>query len=259
MNAIARGDLTRWAISAAVVVGLHAIGAATLLAWHDPVGWGESSSAIVVDLTPYAPPSGSPDDLAPSPLQQLAAAPAPQAQVEPKVEPKPEEVEAKLEPKVEPPPEKKIEVPPAPVPPVAAVPPPEAVEPPVTVHEPEAKPAPPSDTPPAPVTTAPPREHPVSPARANRWHKGIYTQIKLHQAYPAAARARGQKGVVQIAFAINRQGRVVSSRVEQASGYAALDRAALETIDKAQPFEPPPPDMAGDEFSFTVPLEFKIR
>ena len=36
MNAIARGDLTRWAASALVVVGLHGIGGATLLAWHDP-------------------------------------------------------------------------------------------------------------------------------------------------------------------------------------------------------------------------------
>src|SRR6202030_3238266 len=63
MNAIAaaRSDLTRWAASAVVVLGLHALGAATLLAWHDPIGVGDESSAIVVDLTPYAPPSESTD------------------------------------------------------------------------------------------------------------------------------------------------------------------------------------------------------
>ena len=265
MNAIAaaRSDLTRWAASAVVVLGLHALGAATLLAWHDPVGWDEDSSPVVIDLTPYAPPSDSPDNLSPGPLQQQAAAPAPPPQIEPKIEPKPEpklepkpeEIEAKLEPKVEPQPDEKVEVPPAPVPPVVAVPPPEAVEP-VTVPEPP--PSPPADAPPAPATTAPPRPHPVSAAAANKWHKGIQTQIQ-RIADREAARARREKGVVDIVFSINRQGRVVSSRVAHASPYAALDQAAMGILQKAQPFEPPPAEMSGEEFSFSVPVLFGRR
>jgi periplasmic protein TonB len=260
MNAIAaaRSDLTRWAASAVVVLGLHALGAATLLAWHDPIGMSDESSAIVVDLTPYAPSSESTDDVAPGPVQQAAAAPL--EKVEPASEPKPEEkLDEKVEPKVELKPEEKVDVPPAPIPPVAAVPPPEAVEPPlppVTPPEPESQP---SQMPPAPATTAPPRPHSASAAAANAWHKGIFAQIQRHKAYPAAARARRENGVVQLAFSIDRDGRVVSSRVAGASGVAALDQAALETIQKAQPFPPPPADMAGDVFSFTVPVAFSIR
>ncbi len=269
MTAIAatRRDVTRWAASAAVVVGLHAAGAAYLVAWHDPVGVADESSAIVVDLAPYAPPSESAEDVAPGPLQQQAPAPAPARKVEhkpdekieKKVEPTPDQkVEAKAEPKPEEKQEDKVEVPPAPVPPVAAVPPPEAVTPPPP-PEPHAQPVPPSNIPPAPATTAPPRPHVASAAEVNEWHKGIFVQIQRHKDYPSAARARGEKGVVQLAFSLNRDGRVTASRVAHASGHAALDHAALETLQKAQPFPPPPADMPGEEFSFTVPVSFSIR
>jgi len=235
-----------------------------LLAWHDPLGVADDSSAVVVDLAPYAPPTDSTEDVAPGPIQQQAAAPSPEMvepkpddKIEDKVEPKPEEkVEAKTEQKPEEKPEEKVEVPPAPVPPVAAVPPPEAVEPP---PRPEAQPVPPSNMPPAPVTTAPPRPHVASAAEVNEWHKGIFAQIQRHKDYPTTARARGEKGVVQLAFSIDREGHVTASRVAKASGHAALDRAALETLQKAQPFPAPPADMAGEEFSFTVPVAFSIR
>jgi len=264
--AAARGDLTRWLASAVVVLGLHAAGVAALLAWHDPLGVADESSAVVVDLSPYAPPSESREDVAPGPIQQQAPAPAPEQKVEPKpdekidetVEAKPEKVEAKTEPKPERKPEEKVEVPPSPVPPLAAVPPPEAVAPPPP-PEPQAQPALPSSIPPAPVTTAPPRAHTPTVAEVNAWHKGIYTQIDRHKAYSATARARGEQGLVQVTFSINRKGRLVASRVAHGSGYAALDQAAMATLKKAQPFPPPPANMPGEEFSFTVPLEFGIR
>jgi len=265
MSAIgaARGDLTRWVVCAVVVVGLHAGGGAALLTWRDPIGVSDASAAIIVDLTPFAPPSESVDDVAPGPVQQ-AALPAPEQQVEPKpdeAEEKPQETpDEKVERKVEP--EEKVEVPPAPVPPVAAVPPPpEAVEPPqkVTPPQPEAPPAPPDPRPPAPATTAPPRQHTPSAAEANKWHKGIFAQIQRHKEYPPASRVRSEKGVVQLAFSIDRQGHVIASRVASASGYAALDRAAMATLQKAQPFPPPPADMPGEEFSFTVPVAFSLR
>jgi protein TonB len=272
-SAAARGDLTRWIASAAVVIGLHAGGAAALVTWHDPLGVGDESDAVVVDLTPFAPPSESVEDVAPGPIQQLAAAPAPDAKVEPereekpdeKIEPKPpekveEKVEAKVEPKIEEKPEEKVEVPPAPVPPVAAIPPPpEAVEPPPPPPEPQAQPTPPSNMPPAPATTAPPRPHTATAAETNAWHKAIFACIQRNKDYPASARARGEKGVVQIAFSIDRQGHLVSSRIAHASGHELLDRAAMETIQKAQPCLPPPPDLPGEAFNFTVPVAFSIR
>jgi periplasmic protein TonB len=258
MTAIAaeRSHLMRWVASAAVVVGLHGLGVAALLAWHDPVGVGDESPAVVIDLAPYVAPSESTEDLPPGPLQQQAAAPAPEQKVERRDEPKPED--EKLEAKIEPVPQEKIEVPPAPVPPVAALAPPEAVEPPVTAPE-LAEPAPPTDTPPAPVTTAPPRQRHASVAEINKWHTGIVAQIESHLVYPTTAQARRQMGVVKVEFSFNRQGRVISSQVVDASAYAALNQAALETLQKAQPFPPPPAGTPDDTFTFTIPVRFRLR
>jgi protein TonB len=41
------------------------------------------------------------------------------------------------------------------------------------------------------------------------------------------------------------------------SGSAALDAETLALVQRAQPFPPPPPDLAGSEM--TVPINFNIR
>ena len=72
-------DLPRWVLCGAVVLSVHAAAVATLLTWRDPVGFGEPSSAIVIDLSPFATPqSDSIEDIAPGPKQQDAEAPPPQ-------------------------------------------------------------------------------------------------------------------------------------------------------------------------------------
>jgi len=250
MTAIAaESHLTRWAACAVVVVGLHGLGAAALLARHDPIGVGDESTTVVIDLAPFVAPSESREDLAPGPRQQQAAAPAPQ-----KVEPKPDE---KVEAKIEPEPDEKIEVPPAPVPPVAALPPPEP--PPVTPPETTVEPAPPTDTPPAPATTAPQRERHASAAEINKWHTDLAAQITSHLVYPEAARVRGQKGEVEVTFMFDRQGRLLSRKVARGSGYTTLDQAALEALQKSQPYLSPPDGLSGDVFTFKIPLRFRIR
>jgi protein TonB len=52
---------------------------------------------------------------------------------------------------------------------------------------------------------------------------------------------------------------VVASRVLRTSGYASLDQETIATVQRAQPFPPPPPNMPGDTFEFTVPIKFNIR
>jgi TonB family protein len=40
------------------------------------------------------------------------------------------------------------------------------------------------------------------------------------------------------------------------SGYPALDRETIATVRRAQPFPPPPADLPGATFEFTLPVEF---
>jgi protein TonB len=227
------GELRRWAASAALVLAVHAAAALMLARWHEPLSGDEGTAVVEVDLAPYLGPSTeSANDLAPGPLQQ---------QVEPTPQPEPEKPEEKVEEKIEPPP-------PAPEPEVVL--PPEPVKPPDTPKV--------EERPPVPQTTAPPKPHPAA-AQVASWHRKIVMQIERHKGYPAAAQARHQTGIAQLAFTIDREGRVVASRIVRSSGVAALDQETIATVRRAQPFPPPPPNMPGETFDFTLPIRFNIR
>lgn len=233
-DAVDKLELRVWAASAVIIVGLHAAGAAALFTWHDPVSFGMPSDAVVIDLAPYSPPSETVEDIAPGPVQEEEAPPPP---------PKQEKVEETID--------EKVDVPPSPAPAVAALPPPEPEKP----KPPEPTPAPVA---PAPATTAPPRPH-ASKAEIESWEGNIAKQLELHKSYPPFARAHGETGVVQLSFAIDRDGHVLSSKVVKSSGYATLDQETLATVQRAQPFPVPPNGLDGAKFEFTVPVKFSIR
>ncbi len=121
--------------------------------------------------------------------------------------------------------------------------------------------------PPKPPETLlqPPREEvPVvipqqARARADvaTWKSQIVTLLEHNKRYPAEARARGEQGVTRLAFRIDPDGHLLSSRIVTSSGSPALDDETLALVRRAQPFPPPPPELAGSEL--TVPLRFNIR
>jgi len=226
---IDRYDLGRWAASAAVVISLHAAVLIALLLHHEPIVGDEGGPAIVVDLSPFVtPPTESQQDLAPGPEQQI---------VQPPPEQKPEEEE---KPKVEPPP-----------------PQPEAE---VTLPQEEAKPEPPKPVPqPEQLRpTAPPHQRVASAAAVTAWNVRIAKQIEKHKGYPPSALPRRESGVTQVAFAIDRDGRLIESWIVRGSGHPALDQEAIDTLRRAQPFPTPPDGLAGETFEFTVPMRFTV-
>jgi periplasmic protein TonB len=96
-----------------------------------------------------------------------------------------------------------------------------------------------------------------SRATVATWRSQIVTILEHNKRFPPEARARGEQGVTRLAFRIDSQGHLVSSRVVASSGSAALDAETLALVQRAQPFPPPPPELAGSEL--TVPLSFNIR
>ena len=231
--ALDMAELRRWAVSIVVVAGLHAGAAGMLMTWQDPLAADEAADAIMVDFAPLANATiDAPEDAAPGPKQQEMDEPPPE----------PEKTEQKVE--------EQIEVPPSPAPAIAALPPPQEVKP---------EPPKPKPQPPVPTTTAPQRQRTVSLAVVASWHSKIVGLIERNKAYPPAAQGRGETGVVQLAFSIDRQGRVLASRVVRSSGHASLDQETLATVHRAQPFPPPPAELPGGKFDFTVPVKFNIR
>jgi protein TonB len=94
-------------------------------------------------------------------------------------------------------------------------------------------------------------------ANAATWENQIVTILEHNKRYPADARSRGEQGVTRLAFRIDAEGHLVSSRIVATSGSAALDAETLALLQRAQPFPPPPPELAGREMM--VPLRFSIR
>ena len=227
-----RDEIARWVATAAVALAVHVAAIAMVMRWHELISGEEESAAVVVDLEPYASPATqSISDIAPGPPQQQAESFPP---------PPPEKREEKTE---------KIEPPPPALNPEVVVPP-ETLKPPDIPRE--------EPKPPTPETTAPPPPRP-SAAEVASWHRKIGAQIARHKGYPTAAEARNQKGIAQLAFTIDRQGHVVASRIVHSSGFAALDQETIATVRRAEPFPPPPPNLPGETFDFTVPIQFNIR
>lgn len=149
----------------------------------------------------------------------------------------------------------------------------------------------PSPTPPAPLKTTPPADQPVfvaphAPSRPSdpgpaapetsappvlpappasqaasdvkvTWEGQVLERLEKYRRFPDSARARRRQGVVFVRFRLDRPGRLLWSRVERSSGSGELDRAALDTLRRAQPLPAIPADRP-QEVELVVPVEFFI-
>lgn len=87
----------------------------------------------------------------------------------------------------------------------------------------------------------------------------LKAMLERHKSYPARAQRRGQQGVVAVALAIGSDGRLTSVELRRSSGFRELDRAAVDAVERAQPFPPIPQEMNRDTLRVVLPLRFEIR
>jgi len=88
------------------------------------------------------------------------------------------------------------------------------------------------------------------------------TQLMAHlnsfKRYPAEAKRQGKTGVVMVRFRIDRTGHMLSYRIEQGSGHAALDEETVRLMQRADPFPAPPDSVSGAELEFVVPVQYRL-
>ncbi|MCK5860043.1 energy transducer TonB [Abyssibacter sp.] len=77
--------------------------------------------------------------------------------------------------------------------------------------------------------------------------------------YPDSARRRGWEGVVELAFVIEPNGRVRGAYVARSSGFAILDNAAVEMLDRASPLPPVPAGLSDQALAITVPVGYHLN
>lgn len=121
----------------------------------------------------------------------------------------------------------------------------EATAPPVIEKAPE-----------APVSRAPVQGTGASTARIKTtWQRQLVAHLDRKKRYPAGGKRAAHEVVVS--FTLDRTGRVVSSSVVKSSGDAAFDEAALAMMKRADPVPAPPPVVADEGLTFTVPVIFR--
>jgi periplasmic protein TonB len=246
--------------------------------WRDSDEAAEPAAAIVIEFAPVPVAPAMPQmEIPPGPEQVMSDASPnkPTESLEEKIEEKIEQkVEAKLEQKVE----EKVESKPVEEPPpeVAPAPDPEvAVQPPQPQEVKQETPKRQEPRPPAPTTSAPqaipeqmaaipaaPTQGRLVPTNSNvvpTWKTQIVALLERNKRYPETAQSRREQGVAQVFFSLDRQGRVLESRVVRSSGANALDEEALALLRRAQPFPPPPRELAGEHIDLTVPIRFNLK
>jgi periplasmic protein TonB len=254
-------DLRRWAICGAVIVLAHGAMAAGTINWREEIEPAEPAAAIVVEFAPVpVAPAAPQTEIPPGPEQVISEASPerPVEQVEEKQKPQEKVASRPVE---EPPPEIK----PAPNPDVALEPPHQEVPTPQR-QEPRL---------PAPTTSAPqalpdqtaaipaaPTQGRITPTNSNAvptWKTQIVALLERNKRYPAVAQSRREQGITQVFFSLDRQGRVINSRIAHSSGASALDEEALALLHRAQPFPAPPRELPGERVDLTVPIRFNLR
>jgi TonB family protein len=95
-------------------------------------------------------------------------------------------------------------------------------------------------------------------AQAN-WIAALVAHIRAQTSYPELARLFGSEGVVQVHFVIDRKGELHGARVLRSSGSLLLDGRSVRLLYEAQPFPPPPDELVGENFEFTVPPRYRLN
>jgi protein TonB len=91
------------------------------------------------------------------------------------------------------------------------------------------------------------------------WQQLLLAHIERQKRYPSLARRRRQEGVTYLRFVMDREGQVLSARIERSSGYAILDEETMALIERAAPLPAPPPEVSGKQIELIVPVQFFIR
>lgn len=273
--------LLRWTTAALVVVSAHGSLAWFALSWRpNEAAAGAPEPAVMIELAAVSvAPETPPEELPPAPQPtQTEPEPTPEPPPpEPVKDPEPPPPEPEPEPVKLPEPEIKLpELPQLPDPAAVLAPPPPPmpekpkVEPkpvppkpkvverrkPVEREKPRAERA--AAPPPSPAQAAAPSSAPVGTSASSSvstasWRGMLMAHLNRYKRFPPGART----GTAQVAFSIDRGGRVLSARLTGSSGDDALDEEAVSMVRRASPVPAPPAGVGGaGAIALAVPVRF---
>ena len=236
--------VARWTACFGLALAFHVAGAAVLLGrWSEDFDLVANAPVVMVELAAVpVSPNITPNELPPGPQQS-------EAEPEPMPEKPLEKVELPPDPKAEP---------------LAVTPPPKPIEKPKE-NKPKQKHASLSSAPSTAEQRAQRAAAPMPGASSRNsdavpnWKSQLVARLERYKRYPSEAQSRGERGVAQLAFSVDRSGGVHNARIVQSSGSSILDRETLNLVARAQPLPPPPPEVPGAQIPIVVPIRYNAR
>jgi periplasmic protein TonB len=86
----------------------------------------------------------------------------------------------------------------------------------------------------------------------------VADRLARFKRYPRAARRRGLQGVAKLAFTLRRDGSLIVHEIVQSAGYQVLDREVQNTLERALPMPPFPPELSSATMDIIVPIRFEL-
>ncbi|WP_375459976.1 energy transducer TonB [uncultured Enterovirga sp.] len=247
-----------WGSAAALAVALHAGALAAMLLQAPPEEDGSDLGAAAIEIgIELAAPRQEPSNLPPGPESDSSAAST--ASIQQRVAPEEARPEEQDIPMAAEEPDRVVAPQPAETP---------KEEQPVAQQQTEAS----SESVAAEATAAPavetPREAPVAKAPApgsgssalrvrTTWQRQLVAHLDRNKRYPPGGARRTAE--ILVSFTLDRTGRIVSASLLRSSGDPAFDDAALTMVRRADPVPAPPPLVADEGLTFTVPVVFRAK
>jgi TonB family protein len=89
------------------------------------------------------------------------------------------------------------------------------------------------------------------------WQKELIAHLDRHKRYPAERVLKSAE--ILVGFVLDRMGHVLSASIVKGSGDQVFDDAALAMVRRSDPVPPPPPAVADETLSFTLPVIFRVK
>lgn len=110
------------------------------------------------------------------------------------------------------------------------------------------------------VTVGPANQQDSVAAIRARYEQKISAWLQQHRIYPSEAQEQKLAGNPLLRVRMDRSGNVKLFIVDRSSGHDVLDQAALQMVNRANPFPAPPENYPGGALlEFLIPVTFKAR